>query len=72
MRRMIERDRIDYILVENDQQVIFQWDPALDTRPMVTWLSAQPDTVEVPLPAEGMRLFKLAPAATAQYLHSVP
>ncbi|MCB0170089.1 MAG: glycosyltransferase family 39 protein [Anaerolineaceae bacterium] len=62
LQALIETNHITHILIENDQQVDFHWDPPLETGEMVAWLTQQPDFSEVPIETGQMRLFETVEA----------
>lgn len=57
MRRLIALEKVTHVLVQNEDNVKFQWLPALDTRRMVAWLAKQDGLKSIPLKAPHMRLF---------------
>lgn len=65
MGRLIASEKVTHVLVQNDEQVFFEWFPALDTREMVTWLAAQAGLKAVPLKTPRMRLFEVSGTALA-------
>ncbi|MCB0196130.1 MAG: glycosyltransferase family 39 protein [Anaerolineae bacterium] len=58
LEALIEANHITHILIENERQLDFHWDPPLKTDEMVTWLKQQPDLNEIPLTTGQMRLFE--------------
>lgn len=62
LQALIETYHITHILIENDQQVDFHWDPPLSTVGMVAWLTQQPNFSEIPIATGQMRLFETVQA----------
>ncbi|MCB0164759.1 MAG: hypothetical protein KDI79_11065 [Anaerolineae bacterium] len=62
LQALIEANQITHILIENDQQVDFHWDPPLPTGQMVAWLTQQPNFSEIPIDTGQMRLFETVQA----------
>jgi 4-amino-4-deoxy-L-arabinose transferase-like glycosyltransferase len=67
LRQLIDSNHVTHVLIQNDQQLFFHWDPPVNTSEMVEWLTQQPEFDEVPLQAESeavslsqghMRLFE--------------
>lgn len=63
MRRLIASEKVSHVLIQDDKRVVFKWFPALDTREMVTWLTAQAGLKAVHLKTPHMRLFEVSGAA---------
>jgi len=57
MQSLIRQHRITHVLIQDEEQVSFHWDPPIATRPMVEWLAHQPDVRDIPLLTPRMRLF---------------
>jgi hypothetical protein len=60
MQSLIRSEQITHVLLQDDLQVRFIWDPPVSTGEMVAWLSYQPDIREVPLSTPHMRLYQTA------------
>ncbi len=60
MRQLINDHRITHVLIQDDHELSFHWDPPISTSAMIQWLANQRDLNEVPLAAGRMRLFKVA------------
>ena len=58
MQGLIEVNQVTHILIQNDQELGFHWDPPVSTREMVEWLTRQTNLRSIPLPTKGMRLFE--------------
>jgi hypothetical protein len=58
LHRVIERERVDYIILENDRALDFAWDPSIPTLEFARAMSVDPALAETPLQyTPGMRLF---------------
>lgn len=60
MRRMIDSEKATHVLIQNDEEVAFQWFPALKTGTMVSWLNQEPGLKAIPIGRPRMRLFETA------------
>jgi hypothetical protein len=70
MRALIDGNKITHVLIENDHELNFHWDPPIPTGEMVQWLSVQPDLHEIHVQPAGVRLFStahLSPIDPEQY-----
>lgn len=59
LQQHLQNDQITHILIQNDQELSFHWDPNISTREMVLWLSEQSEMSEISLAVPGMRLFRV-------------
>lgn len=60
MDRLIASEKVTHVLIQNDERVVLEWYPAIDTQEMVRWLSTEPGLEPVPLKTPRMRLYKVS------------
>ncbi|WP_140426139.1 glycosyltransferase family 39 protein [Acidovorax sp. Root275] len=63
MGRLIAAEKVTHVLIQNDNQVFFEWFPTVDTREMVKWLTVQAGLKAIPLKTPRMRLFEVSGTA---------
>lgn len=62
LQKITENNGITHVLIENDKQLDFHWDPSISTEEMVAWLDHHPNFSEIPLTTGQMRLFETTQA----------
>lgn len=58
IRCLLASKKVTHVLIQDEEQVSFQWFPDLDTREMVRWLTQEPRFRQIPLSTPRMRLFE--------------
>ncbi len=59
LTNLVMKDKIEYVIIENDREISFHWLPSVNTVRMVEWLSNNSNFLEIKTNLEYTRLFKV-------------